>query len=131
MMHASVYGRLGRDAQTIETRTGKPMAGASIAVDVSPRDGDATVWVRVVAFGRVAEALAAHKKGEMLSASGRLELTKWTGDDGAERESWQLFADTLVSARSVRPARPSPGQRPPKPQADAAAGAPFDDELAF
>jgi single-stranded DNA-binding protein len=122
-MHAAIYGRLGRDAQTIETRTGKPMASASLAVDVSPRDGEATVWVRVVGFGRVAESLALHKKGEMLSASGRLELSKWTGEDGAERENWQLLADSLVSARTVRPARPSPGQRPqPKPQADAADG---------
>lgn len=132
MMHASLYGRLGKDAQPIETKSGTPMTAVSVAVDVSSRDGDATLWVRVVAFGRLAAALALHKKGEMVSASGRLELSKWTGEGGAERESWQLLADTLVSARTVRPARPTPGQRPRStPRADAAAGSPFNDELAF
>jgi single-stranded DNA-binding protein len=141
MIHASVYGRLGKDAQAIETRTGKPMAAVSLAVDVTSRDSEATVWVRVVAFGKTAEVLSQHAKGEALAAAGRLELTRWTGDDGTERETWQLIADHVHSARTVRPSGNGstqgarPGTRPrltPAGGGPPAAGAPpFDDEIPF
>jgi single-stranded DNA-binding protein len=105
MMYTSVYGRLGKDAQTIKTSTGNPMAAANLAVDVGGRDKEATLWVRVVAFGKLAELLAEHRKADMLAASGRLELSHWTGEDGTERDSWQLIADSLHSSRTVRPGR--------------------------
>ena len=115
MMQAAIHGRLGKDAQTIATRTGNPMAAASVAVDVSTRDTEATVWVRVTAFGKLAEQLQRHVKGDTISAAGRLELSKWTDANGTERESWNLTAASLVSARSVRPAggkRGKPAQAP-------------------
>lgn len=103
MMQASIHGRLGKDAQAIATRTGNPMAAASVAVDVSTKDREATVWVRVTAFGKLAELLQRHTKGDTIAAAGKLELSKWTAEDGTERESWNLTADSLVSARTVRP----------------------------
>ena len=87
---------------------------------------------RVVAFGRLADALAKHAKGETLSASGRFELSRWTDAEGNERESWQLIADGLVSARTVRPG----GKRGARGNGNASTGpanaseaAPFNDEL--
>ena len=80
------YGRLGRDPRTHETRTGKPMTTASPAVYVEARergadDAEATLWLGVVAFGRVAEDLARHRSGEQVSVSGRLQLSRFvTGD---------------------------------------------------
>lgn len=137
MLQAMLYGRLGKDAQAIPTKSGNPMTAVNIAVDVSPRDAEATVWVRVIAFGKVAEALARHSKGETLAAAGRLELTKWTADDGTERESWQMIADTIQSARTVRPAgnasvakgNGSGTKRPPKPEPSGSL--PFDDDIGF
>jgi len=134
MLQVSLYGRLGKDAQAFETKTGNPMSAASVAVDVGGRDGEAvTLWVRVLAFGRLAEALAKHTKGETLAASGRLKLSRWTGEDGVARETWQLVADYLHSARTARPGTTKPGQRTaPKPKAAPPSdGAPFDDELPF
>lgn len=139
MMHASFYGRLGKDAQPIETKTGKAMTAASVAVDMSSRDGEATLWVRVIAFGAAAELLAKHGKGDALSATGRLELSRWKGEDGTERESWQMIADHFVSARTARPrgdkaaTAPAPGGRPkPGPRAgQPVESPPFDDEIPF
>ena len=55
------YGRLGRER------------GAD--------DAEATLWLGVVAFGRVAENLARHRSGEQVSVSGRLQLSRFvTGD---------------------------------------------------
>ncbi len=127
-MQASVFGRLGKDAQTIQTKSGKPMAAASLAVDVSPRDSEATAWFRVVAFGRLAEQLARHQKGDTLAASGRVELSCWTGDDGQKRESWQLIADALHSARTVKRAG-GDGAAASRPAT--APGVPFNDSMPF
>ena len=90
MMTLSAYGRLGRDPKPITTRTGKAMAVASLAVTVSLReDGetvDATQWVNITAFGKVADDLARHSKGEMLSVIGRAQLNRYRPQDGATRD---------------------------------------------
>ena len=105
----AVYGRLGSDPREHSTRTGGAMATASLAVNVPDRSRDAdegaeaTLWLRVTAFGRVAESLAKHAKGDPVSVSGRLQFSRWTGRDGDEREQWAIVADALVSARTVRP----------------------------
>jgi single-strand DNA-binding protein len=94
-LHASAYGRLGQDPKTITTKAGKPMASASLACDVTPygHDGDAvSVWVNVVAFGQVAEALQRHAKGDMLAVMGRLTKKAFVARDGTQRESWSLTA---------------------------------------
>jgi hypothetical protein len=56
----------------------------------------------------------------LAAEAGRLELSKWTDANGTERESWNLTADSLVSARTVRPG----GGKRGKP-----AAAPFNDVL--
>ena len=119
MMQAALHGRLGRDPQPRTTASGNPMVVASIAVDVTPRDAEReeVLWVLLVAFGRLAEQLARHRKGELVSASGRLVLNRWTGNDGQERTTWEMVADSLVSARTVRP---SGGRRKGGPRSEAA-----------
>jgi single-strand DNA-binding protein len=137
MVHASLYGRLGKDAQPVATKSGESMTVVSIAQDVSPRDGEATLWVRLVAFGTLAEALANHAKGDALSAMGRLELSKWRGKDGTERESWRLVAGHLISARTVRPRggkTASNTRRPSEPHHKPMASGeplPLDDKIPF
>ena len=103
----AVHGRLGRDPRPIETGSGKPMTVASLAVSVEAREsgetGESTLWLDVLAFGRVADDLARHDAGDPVSASGRLQLSRYTTGEGEVRESWQLVLDSLVSARTVRP----------------------------
>jgi len=105
MIHAAIYGRLAKDPQSRTTATGKPMTIATLAVDATPNNADAeeTLWVSVLAFGRQAEALERHRKGEMVAVTGRLTQSRWTGQDGQERTSLNLIADTIVSSRTVRP----------------------------
>jgi single-strand DNA-binding protein len=141
MIQASLSGRLGKDSQEIATTTGKPMTKASLAVDVSPHNGTATVWVYLIAFGRLAEELALHVKGDIVAATGRLELSQWTAADGTERESWQLVAEALHSARLARgdakrgrsTLAAGGGARSGKssPSADDSEPLPFNDPLGF
>ena len=86
----AAYGRLGGDPRSHETRTGKAMASASLAVTVEARKRSA------------ADELARHSKGEPVSVSGRLRLSRYTMNAGEAREGWQCVADSVVSARSVR-----------------------------
>ena len=129
-MQASIHGRIGQDPKPIQTKTGNAMCTCSVAVDVSERNQEATLWIKVVCFGRLAELLERHAKGETLNAAGKLTLAKWTTDDGTEREAWQLIADSIVSARSTRPGG---GQRrkqsSAQQRASAAFQAPFNDSL--
>ena len=104
----AAYGRLGREPRAHETRTGKPMATASLAVPVEARergadDAETTLWLGVVAFGRVADDLARHRAGESVSVSGRLQLSRYVAGDGEAREGWQCIADSVVSSHTVRP----------------------------
>ena len=106
MMQAAAYGRLGGDPREIATRTGTKMAVASIAVDLDDGRGDGDAgpfWLNIIAFGRVADTLLRHSCGDLLSASGRLQINRYIARDGSEREQLQLVADSIVSARSVRP----------------------------
>jgi single stranded DNA-binding protein len=100
----AAYGRLGRDPEQRTSQSGNPWATASIAVSLGDGDDDATQWFSVVAFGKVAEVLCRHNKGDLVSVSGRLKLNRWRGQDGGEREQLQIIADTVISAKTVRPA---------------------------
>ena len=104
----AAYGRLGRDPRPVDTSSGKAMTVASVAVTVESREsgetGEGTLWLDVVSFGRVADDLARHAKGDLVSVAGRMQLSRFTSSTSGEvRESWQVVADALVSARTVRP----------------------------
>lgn len=99
----SCYGRLGGDPRSIPTKTGNAMAVATLAVDISEDAEGPPQWFGIVCFGTVADTLLRHSKGDLVSVSGRLQRRTFTGRDGEEREQLQCIADTIVSARSVRP----------------------------
>ncbi len=41
------------------------------------------MWLSVLAFGRQADALAKHHKGELVSVAGNMQVRQWTGQNGA------------------------------------------------
>ncbi|QPR28567.1 single-stranded DNA-binding protein [Edwardsiella hoshinae] len=134
----SAYGRLVADPQARTTSTGTPMTTARLAVSLpchAAQDGQATFWLGVVAFGRQAEALARHEKGDMVSVVGNMQVSQWTGQDGSTQSGYQVIADAVVSAKAVRPAgkrkssKPAQGL-PPAPE-DEDQRPPFDDDIPF
>ena len=62
----TLRGRLGADPVTRETKNGKGMVTASIAVSLPTRESDEVQWFQLLAFGRTAEALGRHAKGDAL-----------------------------------------------------------------
>ncbi|EKE6825535.1 single-stranded DNA-binding protein, partial [Escherichia coli] len=65
--------------------------------------GQATLWLSVLAFGKQADALARHEKGDLISVAGNMQISQWTGQNGEIRQGWQVIADSVISARSARP----------------------------
>lgn len=135
---AAIHGRVGQDPREIPTKTGTTMAVASIAVSVDTRgEEQETEWLSVLAFGKVAEALLRHKRGDMLSAAGRVQLNTWATDGGEQRRQFQIVVDSVISARTVRPGG---GRKVKQGNESGRTGggaqnlqepAPLDDEMAF
>lgn len=102
----SAYGRLVADPETRTTGKGTSMAMARLAVSLpcnAATDGQATFWLGVIAFGKQADALAKHQKGDLVSVAGNMQINQWTGQDGGTQQGYQVIADSVLSARTVRP----------------------------
>jgi len=97
-----ILGNLGRDPETRYLPSGDAVCNFSVAVTESWKDKasgekkENTTWYRVNAFGKLAEICGQYlKKGVAVLIEGRMQARKWTDKDGAERESWELKADTM------------------------------------
>lgn len=122
----AAHGRLGGDPRRIETKTGRAMATATLAVDAADRrEGDDAppLWLGLVAFGTLADRLLEQDNGDALSVYGRLQVRRWEGD-GEAREQLQVVVETILSAHTVarressptsRQGRHTPPQRDPMP----------------
>ena len=114
------------------------MASTSIACDATGFNDEEqrTVWYRVTAFGRLADLLAKHQKGDLLSVSGQLSLSVWE-KDGKEQQSQQVIVDAIVSAKTVRSGGKKRKADKPNHLADQAGYSrlyddePFNDEIKF
>lgn len=102
----SAYGRLVADPQTRTTNSGTNMTMARLAVSLpcnAAEAGEATFWLGVIAFGKQADALAKHQKGDLVSVAGTMQINQWTGQDGGAQQGYQVVADSVISARTARP----------------------------
>lgn len=99
----AAYGRLGSDPVERTSQAGRAWATCTIAVAMQGEDDTPPLWLGIVAFGRAAEALCRHAKGDLLSVSGQMKLNRWRDSAGNDREQLQVIADSVVSAKSVRP----------------------------
>ncbi|MDN2620979.1 single-stranded DNA-binding protein [Klebsiella quasipneumoniae] len=80
------------------------MAMARLAVSLpcnAAADGQATFWLGVIAFGKQADALAKHHKGDLVSVASNMQLNQWTGQDGGTQQGYQVIADSVLSAGTV------------------------------
>ncbi|HIC1788870.1 TPA: single-stranded DNA-binding protein [Escherichia coli] len=101
----AAYGRLVDEPLKKQTSKGTAMTLARLVVSVPCRtaeDGQAPLWLSVSAFGKRAEELARHRKGELVSVAGEMQMTQWTDQNGEARQGWQVIADSVISARTVR-----------------------------
>ncbi|MBS1130294.1 MAG: single-strand binding protein [Proteobacteria bacterium] len=95
-------GNLGRDPETRFTASGEAICNFSIACTESWKDKqtgerkEMTEWVRISAFGKLAEICSQYlKKGSQVYVEGSLRTRKWTDKDGQERYTTEIRCDDM------------------------------------
>lgn len=87
-------GRLTRDAELSTTQKGTVMAKFRMAVN--DRRNDDTLYLNVLCFGKMAEALKEHlKKGRLVGVQGKLKIDDYQDKDGNTKNSVCVMADEI------------------------------------
>jgi single-strand DNA-binding protein len=89
----TLTGNLGGDPEVFYSSEGNPVASFSLAFHSSKKK---TGWIKVVCFQKLAEVSAKYlHKGARIAVIGTLDHHKWETDEGIQRSSFQLLANTL------------------------------------
>ena len=110
-----LIGNLGKDAELRYTPGGAAVATFQMATterwnDKSGQRQERTEWVRVVLWGKTAEALAQYLvKGKQIYVEGRLQTRQWDDKDGNTRYTTEIRGDRVVllgggTAKAEQPA---------------------------
>lgn len=93
-----IIGHCGRDPEMRYTAGGSPVTEFNVAVNNRRKDGtDDTLWLKVICWSRLAEIADQYvKKGARVYVEGRLQVRKYTGNDGQERTSVEVVANDLI-----------------------------------
>lgn len=101
MKTLSIVGRLGQDPEVKFANSGTAILNLSVACDYQKKaDGGgyerATLWVRVIVFGKRAESLQKILlKGMRVATSGDLQLNEFTNREGEKRTTVELIANDV------------------------------------
>ena len=91
-------GNLGADPEVFYSSEGNPVATFNLAFRSSKKK---TCWIKVTCFQRLAEITEKHlHKGARIAVIGTLDQQKWETDEGVQRSSFQLIANTLEFVRT-------------------------------
>jgi single-strand DNA-binding protein len=96
-----LVGNLGADPELRYTASGTAVAKFRIATSANFTDKqgqkqERTEWHRITAWGKLAEICGQYlAKGKMVYIEGKIRSDKYTGQDGVERTSYEIIADTM------------------------------------
>lgn len=87
-------GRLTKDAELSTTQKGTPMAKFRMAVN--DRRNEETLFLNVLCFGKMAEALKDHlTRGRLVGVQGKLKIDDYQDKDGNTKNSVCVMADDI------------------------------------
>lgn len=130
--HITIMGRLTRDPELRYTKSEKPVASFTVAVDRDGRDAG-TDFIDCVAWDRTATFVDNYfTKGSMAIVDGRLQLRTWEDKNGNKRTNAEVVAFSVYFGDSRR-SRETDGAKPDEPVTGSAFGelADVDGELPF
>ena len=97
-----LIGNLGADPEIRYMPNGDPIATIRLATTRRWRDRntnerkEATEWHRVVFFSGLAKTVGEYlKKGSQIYVEGRLRTQKWQGQDGQDRYTTEIVAESM------------------------------------
>ena len=121
--HITVMGRLVRDPELRRTGSGVAVTNFTVAVDRDFADKQSgekeTDFIECVAWRSTAEFVDKYfSKGRMAVVSGRLQMRKWTDNNGNNRVTAEIVADNVyfgdskqaASDNSAAPSYTAPAQ---------------------
>lgn len=95
-----LIGNLGRDPEMRFTPSGKPVTEFSLAVNRRRRgenDAEETDWFRVICWDRLAEIADQFlTRGTKVFVEGRLQIRRYTSNEGQERTAIEVVANDLL-----------------------------------
>ena len=104
-----ILGNLGNDPEMRYMPNGEPVANLSIATSETWNDKNTgekrerTEWHRVVAYRKTAEIIGQYtRKGSKLYVEGKLQTRKWTDNNGVDRYTTEIIADSVQLLDSRR-----------------------------
>jgi len=124
----TLRGKLGRDAETRSTSTGKSVTTLSVATcerrkNVSGAwENGPTTWHKVTVWG-APEAIASAQKGTTVQVRGRYESRSWEDKTGAKQVSYEVNAIDAVILADDRPRQDAPPSKPWQPSGQVPSGA--------
>ena len=86
-------GNLGADPEIFYGSGGDPVATFNLAFRSSIKKSN---WIKVTCFGRLADVASRYlHKGARIAIVGTLDQNKWETDEGVQRSSLQLIANSI------------------------------------
>lgn len=98
---AQIIGHLGKDPESRVLPSGDAVSNFSVATtekwkDKSGQQQEHTEWHRISAFGKLAEICNQYlEKGMQVFVQGKIQTRKYKAEDGTERYSTEIKADTM------------------------------------
>jgi single-strand DNA-binding protein len=95
---AILIGNLGADPETRHTQSGTPVTTFNVATterwkDQSGKQQEATEWLRIVAWRKLAEICGEYlQKGTKVYVEGKITTRKWQDQDGNDRYTTEIVA---------------------------------------
>lgn len=94
----TIHGRLTSDPELKKTPSGVSVCNFNVAVDRSYTKGEdkITDFFTVVCWRGLADMVSKHfTKGKEILVKGAMQSRKWKDNDGNNRISWEIQADTV------------------------------------
>ena len=86
-------GNLGADPEIFYSSEGEPVATFNLAFRSSKKK---TGWIKITCFQKLAETAEHYlHKGARIAIIGTLDQQKWETDEGVQRSSFQLIANSI------------------------------------
>ncbi len=121
-------GRIGRDAESRYSQSGKEIVSAAVAVDQGWGDNKKTMWVDAVMFGERFGKIAQYlTKGTKVTIIGEAGLNKYTAKDGSEKSSIQCIVRDIDFSSGQQQSQQSQRQQSAPAAAKGRSDDPFDD----
>ena len=122
-IYAHITGRIGRDAETRSTQTGKTVTGFVIATDHGFGDRKKAIWIDCALWGERGERVASYlTKGKAISVHGELSEEEYQKRDGTQGHKLKLdvkgFDFCGKGDQPVQQPAQQPARQAPMPAAD-------------